>query len=411
MRDGSYLTRERMRLWSLAMLFSFAVAIVYLFMTSHGGLDYKGRPLGTDYSNVYAAGRAALQGHAALPFDPAGQYHAEQAIFGRATPFYGWHYPPYFLLLAAPLATLPYLASLVLWQLATLALYFAALHRLLRNGPVPALAADKLWPIIALGFTAVFVNLTHGHNGFLTTALLAFGLAFLDKRPLLAGVMFGLLAYKPQFAILIPLVLAASGRWRVFASAAATVALLTIAVTVIFGADVWPAFLASSHFTRVAVLEQGGTGFNKIQSVFAVVRLWGGSVSLAYAAQIAITLSVAVSLVALWRSSASMARKGAALCLATILATPYSLDYDLMIAAPAIALLVSDGIRSGFAPWRKTMLTILWIIPFMVRGIAELTLLPLGVVMVLATYTLICTDQFWHRKTAATVTQSALNQA
>jgi hypothetical protein len=223
--------------------------------------------------------------------------------------------------------------------------------------------------------------------------------------------MFGLLAYKPQFAILIPLVLAASGRWRVFASAAATVALLTIVVTVIFGADVWPAFLASSHFTRVAVLEQGGTGFNKIQSVFAVVRLWGGSVSLAYAAQIAITLSVAVSLVALWRSSASMARKGAALCLATILATPYSLDYDLMIAAPAIALLVSDGIRSGFAPWRKTMLTILWIIPFMVRGIAELTLLPLGVVMVLATYTLICTDQFWHRKTAATVTQSALNQA
>src|ERR1700761_3731881 len=169
-----------MRLWSIAMLIGFAVAIAYLFATSHGGIDYKGRPIGTDYSNVYTAGRAVLSGHAALPFDPPAQYHAEQAIFGKATPFYGWHYPPYFLLLAAPLAALPYLASLIVWQLVTLALYFGALYVLLRSGPVPSLASNKVWPLIALGFTAVFVNLTHGHNGFLTTALLAFGLAFLD---------------------------------------------------------------------------------------------------------------------------------------------------------------------------------------------------------------------------------------
>ncbi len=391
LRDGSYLTRERLRLWAAAFLIGFGIGIAFLFATAHGALDYQGRPLGTDFSNVYAAGRAALHGHAALPFDPAQQYRAERAIFGPATPFYGWHYPPYFLLIAAPLAALPYLAALAVWQTASLLLYLGALWLLLRNGPAPQLARDPLWPVLALGFTAVFVNLTHGHNGFLTAALLAGALALLDRKPLVAGILFGLLAYKPQFAFLIPLVLIATGRWRTLASAATTVCALSIIVTLLFGFEVWPAFLASSHFTRVVVLEQGGTGFHKIQSVFAWVRLWGGPVALAYAVQTAVTLAVAASLVMLWRGSASPARKGAALCLASILATPYSLDYDLMIAAPAIALLVSDGIATGFAPWRRTMLAVLWIMPIAVRGIAQATYLPLGVAMLLVAYAAICT--------------------
>jgi hypothetical protein len=398
LRDGSYLTRERVRLWALAFLIGFAAGIAVLFATAHGNIDYDGRPLGSDFSNVYTAGVAALHGHATLPFDPAGQFHAEQAIFGTATPFYGWHYPPYFLLIAAPLAALPYLAALVVWQVSTLCLYLGALWLLLRNGPMPALERDRLWPVLALGFTAVFVNLTHGHNGFLTAALLAAGLALLDRRPVVAGIAFGLLAYKPQFAVMIPLVLVATARWRTLAAAAATVAALTAVVTLLFGADVWPAFLASSHFTRVVVLEQGGTGFQKIQSVFAWVRLWNGPVALAYAVQAVVSLGVAASLIALWRSNVSQARKGAALCLAILLATPYSLDYDLMIAAPAIALLTADGLRAGFTPWRRTLLAVLWIMPVAVRTIAQATHLPLGVAMLLLAYGAICSDGLILRK-------------
>ena len=40
---------------------------------------------------------------------------------------YGWHYPPFFLLVAAPLALLPYQAALIVWQLSTLILYLWAL--------------------------------------------------------------------------------------------------------------------------------------------------------------------------------------------------------------------------------------------------------------------------------------------
>ena len=140
-----------------------------------------------------------------------------------------------------------------------------------------------MWLLLALAYPAVFINLGQGHNGFLTAALIGAALCQLDRRPILAGILIGCLAYKPQFGLLIPLVLAVSGRWRTFAAAAVTVAVMAIAVTLAFGVEVWPAFLASTKFSRIVVLEQGGTGWYKIQSVFSWVRMWGGGIALAYA--------------------------------------------------------------------------------------------------------------------------------
>jgi hypothetical protein len=229
----------------------------------------------------------------------------------------------------------------------------------------------------------VFVNLGHGHNGFLTAALIGAALVQLDRRPILAGLLFGCLVYKPQFGLLIPLVLAVSGRWRAFIAAAVTVVVLTLAVTLVFGAEIWSAFLASTKYTRAIVLEQGETGWHKIQSVFSMVRMWGGGVPLAYAIQGAVTLAVATALVWLWRSCATFPLKAAALVIGIVLATPYSLDYDLMLLAPAIAFLAVNGMERGFAPWEKTMLAALWLVPIVTRPFAHATLIPLAVPLML----------------------------
>jgi hypothetical protein len=229
----------------------------------------------------------------------------------------------------------------------------------------------------------VFVNIGHGHNGFLTAALLAGALVLLDRRPIVAGVLFGLLAYKPQFGLMIPLVLVATGRWRAAATATATTAALVAITTLAFGADIWRAALASTAFTREVVLEQGNTGWQKIQSVFSWARMWGGSVPLAYAVQGLTTVAVAGLLVRLWRSDAAYPLKAAALCIATILATPYSLDYDLMVIAPAIAFLAVHGLAHGFAPYEKSVLALAWFVPLIARTVAQATLIPLGVIALL----------------------------
>ena len=384
LRDGRFLTAERLAFYPLLILAASAVGVVALIATAHGLNDYDGRPLGTDFSNVYAAGVAALKGEPAAPFDIMRQWAQEKAIFGGATPLYGWHYPPFFLLVAAPLALIPYPLALALWQIATLALYVWSLSALIHRSAMPQWAQDYRWIAPALAFTAVFVNLIHGHNGFLTAALFAGGLALLDKRPWLTGLLFGLLVYKPQFGVMIPLALAAGGYWRSFAAACFTILGLALLVTMLFGAEVWPAFLASTHFTRTIILEQGNTGFEKIQTLFSQVRFLGGPVTLAYAAQGAIALLAAFLLVRLWRRPTSFGVRGAALCLATLLVTPYLLDYDLMLLAPALLLLAAEGKRQGFQPFELSLLVFLWLLPWAARGLASATHILLAPFAILA---------------------------
>src|SRR5262249_32103448 len=131
------------------------------------------------------------------------------------------------------------------------------------------------------------------------------------------------------------------------------------------------------------------TGWHKIQSVFSWVRMWGGGVALAYAVQIAATLVIAGALAWLWRSRAAFPLKAAALMIGTVLATPYSLDYDLMVLAPAIAFLATDGLARGLAPWEKTALAALWIVPLIARSVARAPLIPLAVALMLAAFALL----------------------
>jgi hypothetical protein len=399
-RSGDWVTRERMRLVAFGLLIAFAAGLVWLAGTANGLNDALGRPLGTDISNVYAAGTLVLDGQPQAPFDPALQYAREQAIFGAQTPFYGWHYPPFFLVIAAVLALMPYKLALLAWQASTLALYLLALRAIVGHPDFrvhlpppdeanegegsPPTQPDPLWLVLALAFPAVFINLGHGHNGFLTAALIGAALVSLDRRPLLAGVLIGLIAYKPQLGILFPLVLAATGRWRSFAAAAATVAALAVITTLAFGVSVWDAFLASTHFTRIVVLEAGENGWHKIQSVFSLVRMWGGPVALAYAAQSAVTVMLAAALVWLWRAPVEFSLKAGALIIAALLATPYSLDYDMTALAPAIAFLAVHGLRHGFAPYEKTALAALWIAPLIARSIAQAILVQVGVLTMAA---------------------------
>jgi alpha-1,2-mannosyltransferase len=396
LRTGAWLTRARVRLWSLAVLIAAAGGLAFLLTTAHGLIDFQGRPIGTDFSSFYAAGTYALAGDPGAPYDATRQHAREQAKFGLGTPFYSFLYPPFFLFIAAALARLPYGIALALWQGATLALYLLAMRAVLRAVPAPKSGAppaeDRLSVLLALAFPAVFVNLGHGQNGLLTAALIGGALALLNRRPTVAGVLFGLLAYKPQFGLMIPLALIAGGYWRTVAAAVATVTLLVLATTAAFGLDTWRAFLASTEFTRTVLLESGDVGWHKMQSVFAWVRMWGGSVALAYAVQGAVTLAIAAALLWMWRGSVPFALKGAALCLAAILATPFSLDYDMMVLAPAIAFIAIGGAANGFGPFGKSALAGLWMVPLVARPIAGATLIPLGVPMMLAVFALTLRD-------------------
>ncbi|MGN6286911.1 MAG: glycosyltransferase family 87 protein [Afipia sp.] len=377
LRTGEWLTPARMRGYSLILLAISALAIIVWIALSDGLVDRNGKPIGTDFSNVYAAGTLGWAGKAADAYVPALQHAAEKAVFGDATPFFGWHYPPFFFVVAFAVTALPYAWGLLAWMVAGLAAYLATIRAILPR--------DGIW-LIALAFPAVFVNIGHGQNGFLTTALLGCALQVMDRRPWLAGVLIGLLAYKPQFGVLIPLALLASGRWPTIIAAAATVIVLAIVTTLCLGTGIWQAFLGSTAFTQHVVLELGGTGWEKIQSIFSAVSAWGASVPVAYTAQATLGVALAVSIVWLWRSDAAFDLKASALATASLLATPYVLDYDLVVLALSIAFFVRHGLARGFRDWEITLLAAAWIVPLVSRGIAAVTTVPLGLIAMLALY-------------------------
>jgi hypothetical protein len=378
LRSGEWLTPARARGYSLVLLGICTLAIAGWIAASDGLIDRNGKPLGTDFSNVYAAGSLTWQGRPAEAYQPALQHAAEKTVFGgREVPFYGWLYPPFFLVIAFLVACLPYAWGLALWLAASLAAYLAAMRAIL---PRP----ETL--LIAAAFPAVFINIGHGQNGFLTAALLGGALHWLDRRPWLAGVLIGLLAYKPQFGVLIPVALLAGGRWSTIGAAVATIAALLAVSFVTLGGGVWQAFADSMTFTQTVVLEQGGIGWEKIQSVFSAMRMWGAGVHLAYAVQIALALMLAASLAWLWQSNAAFELKASALATASLLATPYVLDYDLVALAVGIVFFVRHGLSRGFRTFEISLLAAAWIAPLLSRGVAGATGIPLGLAVLLALY-------------------------
>ncbi|HMI13860.1 MAG TPA: glycosyltransferase family 87 protein [Bradyrhizobium sp.] len=381
LRSGDWLTDARMRGYSLILLAICTLALVGWIAASDGLIDRNSKPIGTDFSNVYAAGTLIWQGRPAEAYEPARQHAAEKAVFGgREVPFYGWLYPPFFFVVAFLVASLPYAWGLAIWLAASFAAYLAAMRAIM---PRP----ETL--LIAAAFPAVFINIGHGQNGFLTAALLGGALHWLDRRPWLAGVLIGLLAYKPQFGVLIPVALLAGGRWNTIGAAAATVAALVAVSFVTLGGGVWHAFADSMTFTQTVVLEPGGIGWEKIQSAFSAMRMWGAGVRTAYAIQIALALMLAASLAWLWQSNALFELKASALATASLLATPYVLDYDLVVLAVAIVFFVRHGMNRGFHDYEISLLAAAWVMPLLSRAIAGVTGIPLGLLALLALYVII----------------------
>lgn len=371
---GSWLTRQRVVRIAILMGIASLLSLAWLFGFGHGTLDPMGRPLGTDFVNVWTAGKMALEGNGIESWHPDKFIAAQRALSGgEPAGTYIWIYPPPFLLAAALLAILPYLVALIVWQLTTLAGFTWMMRRL-----VP----KRETVLLTLAAPATLICLTHGQNGFLTALLLGAGLALLDRRPLLAGLLFGCLIYKPQFGIVLPIVLIAGRHWRSVAGAILSAATLVAATIAIWGWAAWQAFFISMAAARQIVIEQGGATWYKLMSPFSAVRLWGGGIELAYAVQACAT-AAAIAVVVFLALRDNTRLRNAAVAAAVLAATPYVFDYDFIVLGPALAWLWLDGEENGFLPWDRSLMALAWISPLFARQIAHFALVPLGLAAVL----------------------------
>jgi hypothetical protein len=361
--------RARAYLWLIALA-SVIGACGYVYL-SRSGLDPMGKPLGTDFASFWTASGLALDGHPQLAWSVEAHRAAQSDKFGEAAGYAAFFYPPPYLLICLPLALLPYGASLAVWLTVTGAGWAAMVRGWLgrENGWLPILA-----------FPAVLVNAGHGQNGFLSAALFGAAALATDKRPWLAGFLFGSLVFKPHLAVLVPVFLILTGNWRAFIGAGVAAVAWCTASLAVFGWPAWEGFLANSALARQA-LEQNLVGYAKMQSTFGAARLEGASLTIALIFQ---GLTAAVGVVGLWATRRASARaRGAMLVCATLLTTPFLFDYDLTLLAAPLAFLFRQGRREGFLPWEKLVLAAGFVLPIVSRSLAMFAHAPIAPIVVI----------------------------
>ena len=357
LRRADWLTAARARayLWIMALLNGVTLAL--LLATSRNGVDRNGHLLGTDFLSFWTVGRMLI-GRRDI-YDQSAHIAAQQAYFTQADGFTAFFYPPTFLPFCWPLGLLDYFPALALWLVVTGALFVLAVTAWLRRFPVAAPA----WLLIA-AFPATLIQVTHGQTAFLSAGLLLLGALWVRERPIFSGVLFGLATVKPQFGLLVPLVLVLTGEWRVIAAAAATALALTVASAVLFGAGLWHEWYTLTRAAQTA-MDAGTVGYAKMVSPFAGLMLLGVPSGLSYALQGLISAVVAAMLAqASWRRRYT-AELGALMLVGAVLVTPFVLDYDMLLLAPALIVVASRG----FGPWEKLALLLAFAAPAFARPI------------------------------------------
>jgi hypothetical protein len=299
-------------------------------------LDLSNKPAGSDFVVYWTASKVARTQSPDAVFSRETMAAAEREVIAADIPPRIWNYPPTFLLMVLPLSLLPYFASLLAWLGSTFCGFIYVIRRLLPH--------RGAW--LFLFFPGAVSNFLYGQNGFLSTIFLGGGLLLMDRHPFLGGSLLGLMSYKPQLALLIPLALAAGRCWQALAGAICAAAGLALASLFRLGWDPWISFF--KNLSLAAGLLERPHLWGKMPTIFAALAQAGVSPGTALGLQLAGTVGVGCLVARVWFRGAPLPRRGSVLALGSILATPYAFAYDLAIIALPVAWLGWEAYRNGW---------------------------------------------------------------
>ena len=294
--------------------------------------------VGRDFLNFWMYGRAAWGPDPAQFYDPSVYNAVLTALLGPDYPGQNWSYPPSVMLVAAPFGRFGYFPALLCWTMLGLGIFVAVMRRFVDD--------HRLLIPILFSPAAVFC-LMSGQSSFLTAAMLFVALSCLDRRPYLAGILIGLLTLKPQLGLLFPIVLAVSGRWRVFVVAGIVTAFIVALTAALFGPEVWSDFISKGIPVQnnmvLADPERVATPF--YPTIFMNIRGLDTSYATAMTVQLCFTaLAIGAVVYAYrFRKDCDPQLLMALFLSCSVFGTPYMLAYDtLAMTCMAVILLAGD---------------------------------------------------------------------
>jgi alpha-1,2-mannosyltransferase len=374
LRQSSY----RHRLWLLA-------GAVAIFLTIAAGTEAvrratappaakaSGDTFALDFIAFYTGGTFVAEGRHRDLFDLRAVQQYQRALAADHGVDLGdalgpWWNPPFYAWVFVPLAKLPFGAATAAWVLLNVAAAAVACRLLVRVLPPGAGWKTKALVPVLVALSVPFIHgVTHGQNA--GTSLLIVTLvvtAWRAERPLVAGLLAGLMLYKPQHAVVLGGMLTLALGWRALAGLAITgTSLLLVTVVTLPGS--LGDFLHQMPVNVRFVQEQCVYMWERHATLTAFWRLLvqgravGPPGPLVLLLTALSTAALAVALlrltgVARWMNPFDATDRStpehrdrliAATFLATPLLMPFYFDYDLLLLAVPAVLLAGSQLRTG----------------------------------------------------------------
>lgn len=309
-----------------------------------------------DFLTHYAEGKLVLAGGFGQLYDPALQQQAQYAVAG---PDYGYTsvylLPPIASIIFAPFAMLPYLPAAILWAVCSIALIAASVRTIWEISPLRGRESAFLPAVAIAGSFPFAMNLLTGNNAALWLAIYAFGLrALFGGREVVAGIILGLGALKPQLFLAVPVLLLAQRRWRTFGAWAATSATLAVASFLMVGIDgakQYVSFLASDRYES-AVAVANTWRMPSLPALIRSIEPEGGNL-VVYA-----VILGALILLAWCIRRASLPLAASAAVIVGVLVDPHVFAYDALVLV--VPILIWAVTRPGGAP--RGVLPAFWLL-------------------------------------------------
>lgn len=310
---------------SLALL-AHAVVATFLILRDH--------PLGVDLLPIWTAARLLVE-HPASVYDFAAVTRAQAWLLGEIVPRPA-PYPPSALMLAAPLGALPFW-----WAYAGLTIVSAAFaSTIISRGEGARGRAVILLTLLAppsvLGALA-------GQVHFIILGLVTGGVVWLPGRPRLAGALIGVaMAIKPSLLLLAPLALLAGGGLTAAVSAGLAGAALVAGSALLFGLDPWLAWVAALPRFLELVREDPQL-IRCLVAPTALARQLGLPEPAIVACNLVFAGVAAAMIWTAFRTPRPLVLRLAALGAGCLMATPYAMNYEAVLLAPAAAMLLAGA--------------------------------------------------------------------
>ncbi len=368
----------KFRLLAVILLIVFALYGVTFFVIETRRLATQ--PFG-DFFGLWSCARFVFDHPAAQVYDAETLRAAQIGLGMEPNGSYPFPYPPSFLLALWPLGLLPYGQAYVVTMTLTLALYLWATVGARWRSPMA---------IAALLAPTTTITIVAGQTGFLAAALLAGGCRLALRRPIAAGVLFGLLTYKPQLGLLVPIslvsaALASPSLWRAVLAAVTTLVVSIAISSTAFGPGIWPAWIAGLPRYSQQFSDQSGHIAHFMPTVFVSLLQLGSSTAAAGLAQFG---AAAIAAWIVWRCCRAgfTPLAAAALMTASFVATPHAFVYDMPILATAILWMIAECHLAGdaFGTGEIFIMILAMIAPVMlVAGTSVFPIAPISLMLLL----------------------------